>query len=87
MNINLHIECLILDGLSVGHGQGAVIKADVEAELGRLLREGGVSPELRSGGAFPTMRANSIHASGENSSSQLGQQIAQAVYSGIGKNK
>ncbi len=85
MNVNLHIERLILDGLPVAHSQGALIKAAVEAELGRLFGEGGVSPELRSGGAFPSVRANSIHASGENSPSRLGQQIARAVYSGIGK--
>jgi hypothetical protein len=87
MNVNLHIERLILDGLPVGHGQGALIKTAVEAELGSLLRESGVSPELRSGGAFPTVRANSIHASGENSPSRLGQQVARAVYSGIGAGK
>ncbi len=87
MTINLHIERLILDGIPIARGQGALIKAAVEAELGRLLSESGVSPELRSGGAFPSVRADSLHAGAENSPSQLGQQIARAVYSSIGGRK
>jgi hypothetical protein len=84
MNINLHIERLVLDGLPVGHGQGALIKAAVEAELGRLLREGGLSQALRLGGAFASQRANSISMGGDDSPAQVGQQIGRAVYSRIG---
>ena len=84
MNINLHIERLILDSLPANHHQGALIKAAVEAELGRLLGENGIRPESSSGVAYPSVRANSIHVSFENSPSQVGQQIARAVYSGIG---
>jgi hypothetical protein len=87
MNINLHIERLILDGLNIGHGQGALIKAAVEAELGRLLREGGMSTDLNSGGAFPSVHVGSITMGKEGNPSLVGQQIANAVYDGIGKSK
>ncbi len=85
MNIHLHIERLILDGLPVGPGQGARVQAAVEGELARLLAEGGLAPSLQAGGAVPGVRAPSIQLSGENNSAQLGQQIARAVYRGIGK--
>ena len=45
MNINLHIERLVLDGIAVEPHQRAVLKAAVESELGRLL----VSNEISSG--------------------------------------
>ena len=37
MNINLHIERLILDGLPITRQQGPHVQAAVEAELTRLL--------------------------------------------------
>jgi hypothetical protein len=37
MNVNLHIERLVLDGLAVGSGEVALLQMAVESELGRLL--------------------------------------------------
>jgi hypothetical protein len=37
MNISVHIERLVLDGLFVSHGQRPLLQAAVEAELTRLL--------------------------------------------------
>jgi len=37
MNINLHIERLVLDGVAVRSGEAALVQMTVEAELGRLL--------------------------------------------------
>jgi hypothetical protein len=85
MNIRLHIERLVLDGLPVTSGQGAQVKAAVEAELGRLLSEGGVSHELVSGGALPRVAAPALHAPSGASPAQLGTQIAQSVFAGVGK--
>lgn len=85
MNINLTIERLILDGLNIGPGHGAAVKTAVETELSRLLTQGGVAPSLQSGGAFPNVRARSIQVSAENNPTQLGKQIAQTVYGGIGE--
>ncbi len=87
MNINVEIERLILDGISLEPGQRAQLQAVVESELAQLLAMGGVSPDLRSGGAVPNLRANSIQLSGESNPSHLGKQIAQAVYGGIGGSK
>jgi hypothetical protein len=85
MNIHLHIERLVLDGLNIGPGQGSQVKAAVEAELSRLLTEGGLAPALQVNGAMQNVRANSIQTSGNTNPSRLGQEISRAVYGGIGK--
>jgi hypothetical protein len=85
MNIRLHIEHLVLDGLSVTRGQGAQVKAAVEAELGRLLSEHGVAHEFRSGTALPSVNAAAMHAPRGASPAQLGTRIARSAFAGIGK--
>ena len=84
MSINLHIERLILDGVSVPPSQRPLLQAAVEAELGRLLAANGVAPELLVGVALPSVSAGNIQLTPESNPTQMGQQIAQAVYRGIG---
>ena len=79
MNINLHIERLVLDGLPITRGDGPFVQAAVEAELTRLLTEGGLSSDFLSGGALASVRANSIHLEKESSPVALGQQIAESL--------
>ena len=43
MNIKLHIERLVLDGLPVTRSQGPLVQAAMEAELARLMAEGGLA--------------------------------------------
>jgi hypothetical protein len=85
MNINLHIERLILDGLPVTSSQGPLVQAAVEAQLAHLLRAEGLNRELRACGALPSVKARNIQMVSDPNPNQLGQQIAQAVYRGIGK--
>ena len=85
MNINLHIERVILEGLTVAADQGAAVQAAIEAELTSLLAENGLASHLMSGGATPRIRAGEIQLTGESSSHQLGGQIARAVHEGITK--
>lgn len=87
MNIKLHIERLILEGLPVGPGQGALVKAAVEAELGRLLVDGGLARGLQSDGSLPNIRAGSIELHGKDNPVRLGQEVARSVYGGIGEGK
>jgi hypothetical protein len=86
VNIKLHIDHLILEGLPVSSAQGPRVRAAVESELTRLLAAGGLSPELR-GGAVPRVRAGNLQFSAESSPAQLGKKIARSVYGGIGKAK
>lgn len=82
--INVHIERLVLDGLPLTRSQGPQVQAAVEAELSRLMSEGGLAPELASGGAVPSVRADGIKSIG-GSPAQIGRQIAKAVYEGVGR--
>jgi hypothetical protein len=82
--IKVHIERLVLDGLPVTPSQGRQVQAAVEAELSRLMSEGSLAPELASGGAVPSVRAESIRLNG-GSAAQMGRQIARSVYGGIGR--
>lgn len=84
MNVNMHIEKLILDGLTIAPAERPLLQAAVEAELARLLGEGGLSPALQGGGARPSLRAGGIDLPGEGNPVHLGAQIARAVYEGIG---
>jgi hypothetical protein len=84
MNIQLHIERLVLDGLPIERAQGPHVQAAMEAELSRLLTEHGLATDLQAGGAVPSINANGIQLSSGSSPTQLGTQIAQSVYGGIG---
>jgi hypothetical protein len=85
VNINLHIERLVLDGLNIGPEQGAQVKTAVEAELSRLLTEGGLASGLQGGGALNQVRSSGIQLANDRNPAGLGKQIAGAVYGGIGK--
>jgi hypothetical protein len=84
MNVNVHIERLILDGLSIPHRQRPHLQATVEVELARLLAADGLAPGLLAGGALPGIPAGAVQLTRDGDPTQLGQQIAQAVYGGIG---
>ena len=87
MKIELHIERLVLDGLPVSRLHAPLVRAAVERELTGLLTSGGLSHELRSGGAVPSMRAGNIQVEEGSQPGKLGQQIARAVYGGVGSKK
>ena len=85
MKINFHIERLILDGISIPAHQQATLQAAIVAALSQSLAAGGLAPSLLAGGAMPYVRGGSVQLSSQASPSELGAQIAQAVYRGIGK--
>jgi hypothetical protein len=84
MNINVYIDRLILDGVPVAHRERPMLQATVEAEIARLLTHDGLAPHLLTGGAIPRLQGGNIQLTSEGEAGQLGQQIAQAVYGGIG---
>lgn len=85
MNINLHIERLIMEGVPLATVERPLLQAAVETELTRLLASGGLHDALQTGGAFYNVRTTSIQVASNSSPAQLGEQIAGAVYGGIGK--
>ncbi|BAZ11859.1 hypothetical protein NIES4071_36850 [Calothrix sp. NIES-4071] len=85
MNINLQIERLILDGVCIPHAQRPLLQAAVEMELRRLLAVGGLAPSLVIGGAVPRVDGGSMQITDTNNYTQIGEQIAQTVYRGMGQ--
>ncbi|MGH8527538.1 MAG: hypothetical protein ACREXY_26010 [Gammaproteobacteria bacterium] len=85
MKINLHIERLVLDGFPMERGRASLVQAAVEAELTRLLASGGLSDDLQSGSALYNVRTAGIQLANDGSPARLGEQIAGAVYGGIGE--
>lgn len=84
MDINLHIESLVLDGVDIASGQGDLVQASVANELTQLLHSGGLDTNLIAGASLNRVDVNNIQVSDEKSHA-LGQQIAQSVYGGIGR--
>jgi len=84
MNINVSIERLILDGLPLTHSQRPLVQAAVETELARLLAAGGLAAYLQAGVALRSIPGGSIQLPSDGNPNTLGQQIARAVYGGIG---
>jgi hypothetical protein len=85
LNIHLHIERLVLNGIPLLPGERPLLQAAVEAELTRLLTSGGLGDALQSGGAWYSVRTARIQPENDGNSARLGEQVAGAVYEGIGK--
>jgi hypothetical protein len=85
MKIHLHIDRVVLDGVPVD--QPRSLRKALAQELTSRLMEGGLSPDLRSGGAVPRVRGGAIELGQGSNPARLGTQIAGAVYRGIGARK
>jgi hypothetical protein len=85
VKIHLHIERLVFDGVAVD--QPRILREALAQELTGRLKEGGLSPELRLGGAVPHVRGGAIELGQGSHPARLGAQIAGAVYRGIGARK
>ncbi len=85
MNINVNIDRLILNGISVPYGQRPLLQAAVETELMRLLTADGPGPGMLEGSSVPHVRGGTVQLRSESDPTHLGQQIARAVYGSIGK--
>jgi hypothetical protein len=85
MDIHLHIERLILDGIEITPEHHSVLKAAVTAELTHLLVDGGLQPGLAAGGAVRSVPTVGISQPKDGHPKQFGQAIARSVYRGIGR--
>ena len=82
MDIHVRIDRLVLDGVTLPAGGGAAVGAALEAELGRLLAEGGLAEAWQASAAVPRLAAGPVSLAG--SPENLGAGIARAVYGGLG---
>ncbi|MGC2108252.1 MAG: hypothetical protein WA655_01965 [Candidatus Korobacteraceae bacterium] len=84
MKLQIRIERLVLDGLPVTGSRGAQVQAAVQAELANMLGNGGLSHELRSGGALPILPAAQITFARGDAPAEIGRRIARAIHGSIG---
>jgi hypothetical protein len=85
MNVSLHIERLVLDGLELERGHEPLFRAALEAELTRLIAGGGGANHLTTAGTVPRLSAPGIEtAGGGGDPAGLGRQIARSVYDSLG---
>ncbi len=84
MRIELRIDRLVLEGLPLSAAQGELVQKAIEAELARLLAEGGLAQSWDKGAALAAVQAAGITLSPGGSPAQMGAQIAQSVYSSLG---
>lgn len=83
MNVELHIERLVLDGIDLPPGQRDLLRESVVDELGRLLHGGGLAGSVLSGGAVAHLRGPAVTLSAGGATADLGRQLAGAIYRGV----
>jgi len=85
MNVRLHIERLIFDGLPVSEASLPHVQAAVVAELTELIAHGGVAVGLNGTREVPSLRAGDLQVTAGIDDAGLGRQIAGALFGGIGR--
>ena len=83
MNVNLHIEKLILDGIDLSPQERSQLDIAMRAELTRLIAAEGINSSLQGGGTYDRLAAGNVQFSPGQSPDVMGQHIAQSVYRGI----
>jgi hypothetical protein len=83
MKINLHIERLVLNEVSVEPNQRAELKVAVETELRQQLVSQGIGSAIQSNNNRHLVSGGSISIDNIYKPESFGQQIGNAVYIGI----
>ena len=83
MNVHLHIDRLVLEGLPVTAAQGPLVQAAVEAELAWLLTDRGLAPGLLAGGALRRTTGTALGMSPDATPGELGTGVARSVHGGL----
>jgi hypothetical protein len=78
MNINFHIERLVLDGLPVSDPDSSIVRAAIETELARVVAEQGLSG--LSSGAVPCLSGSPIELAHDAKPEPVGHQIGRALF-------
>ena len=84
MNVRVHIERVVLDGVPLEAGGGVALQRALEGELGRLLAARSPSQALRSSAALASHRGGEIRVGPDVGAAALGRSVARAV-GGLGE--
>jgi hypothetical protein len=85
MNINMHIERLIIDGVDIRPNQKKELLLVLEATLKQQLLYQGVNSEMISNHNRNSVTGGAITFGASPDTVNFGQLIGKAVYRGIGK--
>ena len=84
MNVNLHIERLVVEGRNWKPAQRAQFETAFTTELSRLLKSCGVAEDLAGGAAMPELPAAMAPIERDTSPLVAGARVARAVFQRIG---
>ena len=84
MNIELHIERLVLEGIPIAPKEGALLHGAIHAELERLLRAEGFPGRRPDPRAVARLQGPAIRLPNVSGPDSLGRLIASAIREGIG---
>ena len=83
MNIRMHIDRIVLDGVDIAPHQRHVLQAAVATELSRLLTESGIPAGFQHAGNPALILAPPLHLKSSPDAMVLGAQVGAGVYSAI----
>jgi len=82
MTIKIHIERVILEGVSARHPR--LLQQALESELAESISEGGLSEELLGGGARASLPGGVVRLDGTHDPRRIGAAIARGAYQAFG---
>jgi hypothetical protein len=85
MNVNLHIERLVLDGFALGSRDAALVQEAVRTELVRLFAGDEAATSSLASAAMPSVQGAPLRLSGAETPPRLASAIAQSVYGAIAR--
>ncbi len=82
MNINLHIDSIVLDGLDLAPGDDRLLQQIVSRELTTLFSREGLGTSDRNANEFGSISGGTIRL-GATGTTSLGQQLAHSIHQGF----
>ena len=83
MNINLHIDRLVIDDIGVDPQRLDDLKIAAQSELTHQLQSHGIGPGIQSLNGKRPVDGGQISGSNTQQPKNIGQQIGKAIYRGI----
>jgi hypothetical protein len=83
MSIRLHVDSLILEGLSLSPVERTRLEHALVDELTRFLREGHSAHAFGKLGVLPVLSAPGISIEATDNGASIGAQIAQSIYGSL----
>jgi hypothetical protein len=84
VDVHLHIERLVLDGVGVTPAERVLLAEAARLELTRLIANGGVSDWFAAGFSVPALQGGAMASTSAVDPVAFGHELARALYRHIG---